>query len=144
MSGKALSLILSCLGLLLFQPTGAGAHDLKELQKAFEQEPIPPELMEVTKEVEMTAGMKSLREQAHTKQHGLLKEYLRARSERMCTESLATIPRLDQEIVDLRDQGQHEEEQEQRTERDITTGVIAETCTSPSMSTRGDLMKIPQ
>ena len=47
MTGKALCLIFSCLGLLLFQPTGAVAHDLKELREAFEQEPIPPELMEL-------------------------------------------------------------------------------------------------
>ena len=44
----------------------------------------------------------------------------------MCAESLANIPRHDQEIVDLRDQGQHEEEQAQRKERDVMTGVIAE------------------
>ncbi len=48
MTGKALCLICSCLGLLPFQPT--------ELRETFEQEPIPPELMEITKEVDMTAG----------------------------------------------------------------------------------------
>jgi len=142
MTGKALGLICSCLGLLLFQPTGAVAHDLKELREAFGQEPIPPELMEITKEVDMTAGMKSLREQAHAKQHQLLKEHLRARTERICTESLANIPRLDQEIVDLRDRGQHEEEQAERKERDVTTGVIAETCTPSAMSKSGDLRKL--
>jgi hypothetical protein len=56
MTGKALCLICSCLGLLPFQPTGAVAHDLKELRETFEQEPIPPKLMEITKEVDMTAG----------------------------------------------------------------------------------------
>ena len=67
---------------------------------------------------------------------------LGVRTERMCAESLANIPRHDQEIVDLRDQGQHEEEQAQRKERDVTTGVIAETCTSPAMSKSGDLRKL--
>ena len=142
MTGKALCLIGSYLGLLLFQPPGAVAHDLKELREAFEQEPIPRELMDVTKELEMTAGMNSLREQAHAKQHQLLKGYLHVRTERICTESLANISRLDQEVVDLRDQGQHEAEQAERKERDVTTGVIAEMCTSPSMSTSGDLRKI--
>ena len=137
MTGKVLCLMFSCLGLLPFQPTDAVAHGLKELREAFEQEPIPPELMEVTKELENTAGMKSIREQAHAKQHQLLKEYLRARTERICTESLENIPRLDQEIVDLRDQGQHEEEQAERNKREVTTGVIAETCTSPAMNTIG-------
>lgn len=89
----------------------------------------------------MTAGMKSLREQAHAQQHQLLKEYLRAWNERICTGSLENIPRLDQEIVDLRDQG-HEEEQAQRTERDVTTGSIAEACTSPARSQRYDLRKL--
>ena len=142
MTGKALCLVFSCLGLLPFQPTDAVAHGLKELREAFEQEPIPPELMEVTKELENTAGMKSIREQAHAKQHHLLKEYLRARTERICTESLENIPRLDQEIVDLRDRGQHEEEQAERKERDVTTGVIAETCTPSAMSKSGDLRKL--
>ncbi len=142
MTGKALCLICSCLGFLPFQPPGAVAHDLKELREAFEQEPIPPELVEITKEVDMTAGMRSLREQAHAKQHQLLKEYLRARTERICTESLESIPRLNQEIVDLRGQGQHEEEQAERKERDVTTGVIAKTCTSPAMSKSGELRKL--
>ena len=34
--------------------------------------------------------MKSLREQAHAKQHQLLKEYPRARTERMCSSPLRT------------------------------------------------------
>ena len=65
MTGKALCLMFSCLGLLPFQSTDAVAHGLKELREAFEQEPIPPELMEVTKELEETAGMSSIRGQAH-------------------------------------------------------------------------------
>ena len=92
MTGKALGLIFSCLGLLPFQTTDAVAHHLKELREAFEQEPIPPELMEITKELEMTRGMRSLREQTHAKQHQLLKEYLSVRTERICTESLENIP----------------------------------------------------
>ena len=137
MTGKALGLMFSCLGLLPFQPTDAVAHGLKELREAFEQEPIPPELMEVTKELEEMAGMSSLRGQAHAKQHQLLKEYLRARTERICAESLENIPRIDQEIVELRDQGQQEEEQAERNKRDVTTGVIAETCTTPATNTIG-------
>lgn len=50
MTDKALCLMFSCPGLLPFQPTGAIAHDLKEWREAFEQEPIAPELMEITKE----------------------------------------------------------------------------------------------
>ena len=47
----------------------------------------------------MTAGMNSIREQAHARQHHILDQYVRAHTERKCAEFLATIPRLDQEIV---------------------------------------------
>jgi hypothetical protein len=63
MAGKALSLACVCLSLVLCRTTGAAAHSLKEVQQAFEQESISPELVEVTKELEITAGMKSVREQ---------------------------------------------------------------------------------
>ena len=129
MLGKALYFIL-----VLFQATGADAHSLEEVKQLFEQEPIPTELEELTKELGTTAGMKSVREQAHAKQHQILEQYVRARTERKCAESLTTISRLDQEIVDLQERGQHEQEQAQREVRDMTAAFIAESCTPTSLS----------
>jgi len=134
MAGKALSLAFVCLSLLLCRTTGAAAHSLKEVQQAFEQESISPELVEVTKELEITAGMKSVREQVHARQHHILEQYVRARAERKCIESLTTISRLDQQIVDLRERGQQDEEQAQRKVRDATAAFITETCASTSLS----------
>ena len=129
MLGKAFYFIV-----LQFQAIGADAHSLEEVKQLFEQEPIPTELEELTKELGITAGMKSVREQAHVKQHQILEQYVRARTERKCTESLTTISRLDQEIVDLRERGQHEQEQAQREARDITAAFIAESCPPTSLS----------
>jgi hypothetical protein len=127
-------LILECLILLLFETTGAAAHSLEEIDQLFEQEAIPTELVELTKELDMTAGAKSIREQAHAKQHQILEQYIRARAERKCIEALASISRLDLAIVELQDRGQREEEEAKRKLRDNTTAVIAKTCTSPHIA----------
>ena len=82
----------------------------------------------------MTAGMNSIREQAHARQHHILDQYVRAHTERKCAEFLATIPRLDQEIVAFRERGQHEEEQAQRKAGDDTAALIAETFLSTALS----------
>jgi hypothetical protein len=125
-------LIVQCLSLLLFHMSGATAHSLKELDQLFEHEALPTELIELTKEMETTAGMKSVREETHAKQHQLLDQYVQARTERKCAEALTTISRLDLEIVVLRERGDQEEEQTQRKTRDDTAAFIEKTCTSTS------------
>ncbi len=128
MTGKALSLVCACLSLLLCRTTSAAAHSLEEVKQVFEQESISPELMEVTKEMEMTAGMKSIREQVHAKQHHILEQYVRARTTRKCADSMLMLPRLDQEMVGFLEQGQTKKEQELRTIRDTTAAFIAANC----------------
>jgi hypothetical protein len=75
--------------------TTASAHSLEELDRLYEDEPIPPELVELTKDLNMTAGAKSVREQIHEKQHHVLEQYNRARMERKCEEALTSVSRLD-------------------------------------------------
>jgi hypothetical protein len=133
MLGKVLWYVLQCLSLLLFQTPGAVAHSLQEIDRFFEGEAIPTELVELTKDLDMTGGAKSIREQAHAKQHQVLEQYIHARTERKCTESLTSISRLDLEIVELQDRGQHEEEQVRRKVRDDTAAFIAKSCTSSSI-----------
>ena len=87
MFGKALSFACACLSVLLCETTGAAAHSLEEVKEVFEHEAISPELVDLTKELDVTAGMKSVREQVHAKQHHILEQYVRARTERKCTES---------------------------------------------------------
>ena len=128
MPGKAPSLVCAYLSLLPFQMTSAAAHSLEEVKQVFEQESISPELVEVTKEVEMTAGMKSVREQVHARQHHILEQYVRARTTRKCADSMLMLPRLDQEIVGSLEQGQTKKEQELRTIRDTTAAFIAANC----------------
>lgn len=129
---KALWLCCSVVSALLCHPTYAGAHNVDELKAVFEQTPIPEELMEATKELNATAGMKSIREEAHEKQHTLLEQYVRAQVDRTCRESLANISEIDQEIVDVRDQGSPEIEQKLRQLRDATAAFVATKCAATS------------
>lgn len=120
--------VLQCMRLLVLQ-AGAAAHSLQEIDRLFEDEAIPAELVDITKELDMTAGAKTVREQVHARQHELLAQYLDARAERKCTESLASISRLDLEIVELQERGQHDEEEARRKVRDATAAFIAKNCT---------------
>jgi hypothetical protein len=129
---KALWLCCSVVSALLCHPIHAGAHSVDELKAVFEQTPIPEELIEATKELNATAGMKSIREEAHEKQHALLEQYIRARTDRKCRESLANISEIDQEIVDVRHQGSPEIEWKLRQLRDATAAFVATKCAAIS------------
>lgn len=123
--------VLSCMAFLLVQ-TDAAAHSLEEIDRLFEGEAIPAEVVEVTKELDMTAGVRTVREQAHAKQHQILNQYLQARMERRCAEACTNISRLDFEIVALQEQGQHEEEQVRREKREDITAFLKKSCSSTS------------
>jgi hypothetical protein len=127
------SLVLHCITLAMLH-TVATAHSLQEIDRLFEDEAIPAELVELTKELDMTAGAKTIREQAHSKQHAVLEEYLRARTARKCTEARTTISRLDLEIVALQERGEYEEEHARRKIRDDTTAFIKESCRTTAIS----------
>ena len=127
------SLVLHCVTLAVLQ-TGAAAHSLQEIDRLFEDEAIPTELVELTKELEMTAGARTIREQAHAKQHAVLEQYIRARTERKCTEARTIISRLDLEIVALQERGEHEGEHARRKVRDDTTDFIKQSCRSTALS----------
>jgi hypothetical protein len=114
--------------------TDAAAHSLQEIDRLFGDEAIPAELVELTNELDMTAGARTVREQAHAKQHEILEQYLQAHTERKCTESRTRISRLDLEIVALQEQGQHEEEQARRLERDETAAFIKKSCSATSLA----------
>jgi hypothetical protein len=114
--------------------TGAAAHSLHEIDRLFEGEAIPTELVELTKELDMTAGAKTIREQVHAKQHAVLEQYVQARTDRKCTEARTSISRLDLEIVALQERGEHEEEQIRRKIRDDTTAFIKESCGSTALT----------
>jgi len=129
---KALWLCCTALSGLLCHSIHAGAHNVDELRAIFEQTPIPKELMEATRELNATAGMKSIREEAHEKQHTLLEQYVRARADRKCREALTNISEIDQEIVDVRDQGSPEIEQKLRQLRDATAAFVATKCAATS------------
>jgi hypothetical protein len=133
MLGKVLYLLLHCVSLVFLQPAGATAHSLKEIDQLFEEEAIPAELVELTKELEVTAGAKSIREEVHARQHDILQQYIRARTERKCAEALADISRLDGEIIDLRERGLVENEQAQRKERDNKAAFIGKNCSPTSL-----------
>ena len=124
--------VLSCMAFLVFQ-IDAVAHSLEEIDRLFEDEAIPAEVVEVTKELDMTAGARTVREQAHTKQHQILMQYLQARTERQCTEARTNISRLDFEIVALQEQGQHGEEQVKREERENIAALLKKSCSSTSV-----------
>ena len=111
---RILYLSFSALVVLIFHPTWAIGHSADELKRIFDPGPVPQELEAATKELDRTAGMKSIREEAHAKQHILLDQYVRALTERKCRESIANISELDQAIVERRDRGQIEEENDFR------------------------------
>ena len=119
---------------LTMLPMDAAAHSLQEINRLFGDEAIPTELVELTKDLDMTAGAKTIREQVHAKQHTVLEQYLRARMDRKCAEARTNISRLDLEIVALQERGEHEEEQGRRKLRDDTTAFINESCRSTAIS----------
>ena len=98
---RILYLSFSALVVLIFHPTWAIGHSADELKRIFDPGPVPQELEAATKELDTTAGMKSIREEARAKQHILLDQYVRALTERKCRESIANISELDQAIVEL-------------------------------------------
>ncbi|MEP7152542.1 MAG: hypothetical protein ABI856_12600 [Nitrospira sp.] len=116
--------------LLGYDTLPAAAHGADEVQKLFDRGPIPKELLEATKNFDATAGMNSVREEAHAKQHHLLEAYTRAAAERKCREAEADIGRLDTAIVDFRDQGNAEEEHTLRQTRDERAAFLAAECAS--------------
>jgi hypothetical protein len=105
-------------------PTETVAHSLQEINRLFGDEAIPAELVELTKDLEMTAGAKTIREQVHAKQHTVLAQYLQARTDRRCMEARTSISRLDIEIATLQERGDHEAEDARRRRRDDTTAFI--------------------
>lgn len=109
------------------------AHSLEEVKQAFPDkiEAVPDDLLETTLLLGDTAGMQSVREDLHEKQHRLLRDYVRTHIERKCADLVAHIPTLDQDIVRLRDQGQAIEEQRLREIRDSAQEFIAANCRSP-------------
>lgn len=115
-------------------PTDAAAHSLQDISRLFGDEAIPTELVELTKDLDMTAGAKTIREQVHAKQHAVLQQYLQARMERKCAEARTDISRLDLEIVALQERGEHEEEQGRRKLRDDTTAFMKESCRATAIS----------
>lgn len=131
MLGKVIVFIVQYVSLLILHTVAVSAHGLAELDRLFEDEPIPNELVELTKELEITEGTRSLRGGVHVKQHEILEQYMRARTERKCTESLANISRLDLEIVELQERGHHEQEEARREAREDTAAFIKESCNSP-------------
>ena len=126
------SLIIHCM-ILTMVPMGAAAHSLQEINRLFGDEAIPTELVELTKDLDMTAGVKTIREQLHAKQHTVLAQYLQARTDRKCVEARASISRLDLEIGTLLERGDHEEEDARRKERDDATAFIEESCHSTAV-----------
>jgi hypothetical protein len=130
MPGKAAAFITHTLIACVLHASVASAHSLAEIDRLFEDEPIPPELIELTKNLDMTAGAKSIREHAHDKQHELLERYIQARMERRCTDALESITRLDLEIASLQEREHHEEEQARRKVRDDTAAFIKSSCPS--------------
>jgi hypothetical protein len=109
-------------------PAHVSAHNADELKAVFEPTPVPQELIEATKELNATAGMKSIREEAHDKQHALLDQYLRALLDKQCRESLENIARIDRQIVEVRDTGNTEPEQNLRHLRDETAAFVEAKC----------------
>jgi hypothetical protein len=119
---------------VLLRMTAASGHGLDEIDRLFEGEPIPSELVELTSELDMTAGAKSVREQVHDKQHQILEQYIRARRERKCEEAFTSVSRLDLEIVVLQERGLHEEEHAKRKVRDDTAAFIKNSCDAASLT----------
>lgn len=120
---------------VFFQPTHVDAHNVDELTTLFEPTPVPQELMEAAKELDATAGMKSIREEAHNKQHALLHQYIKALADKQCRESLDKISGIDREIVEARDKGSAETEQKLREQRRDTAGFVDKKCTGTQVET---------
>ncbi|MDR4480176.1 MAG: hypothetical protein R3B37_10600 [Nitrospira sp.] len=133
---KALWLLCSFSCLLLFAQTRAFSHSLDALRAVFDGGPVPRELLESTRELEATAGHKTTREAAHAEQHRLLEEYLRAGLERRCTEAFADVSQLDHAIVRFRDEGQAEEEQAMRQDREEKEAFLKTNCAGTSIMNR--------
>lgn len=93
------------------------------MQQLFESGPTPKELFEASKELDATAGMKALREEAHSKQHRLLQSYRQAAAERKCKEVEMDIGRLDIALGDFLDQGNAEEEHNTSFDGGATNGT---------------------
>lgn len=130
---RVLWLCGSFISWLFLQPAHVGAHNIDELKAVFEPTPIPQELIEATQELGATAGMKSIREEAHDKQHALLDQYVRALLDKQCRESIENISRIDRQIVEVRDRGSIEPEQNLRDLRDETAAFVETKCTATSM-----------
>ena len=122
-----------CIGVLLFNSPPPRAHSVEQLKAVFDQTPIPEELLEATKALGDTAGMNSVRETAHSKQHAILKQHLRALADRKCRQFITNLSVLDGEIVDFRDKGITEVEQTLRERRDATAAFIEAECTEASV-----------
>lgn len=115
-----------CLG--IFTATISMAHSEKAINEAFPRGPIPLELIEATRELESTAGMNSLRGEAHAKQHRLLEQYLKAGLQRTCDESRAALLGLDEAILVARNSADGDEELKLRHKRDEASLLITESC----------------
>ncbi len=116
-------------GGLLFHAPHVGAHSAEQLKAVFDQTPIPEEISAATKALGDTAGMNSIREAAHIKQHELLEQHLRALADRKCRQSITNLAVIDGEIIDVRDKGLTEVEQTLRERRDATAAFIEAECT---------------
>lgn len=126
------SLCYFCLGALLFHSPHAWGHSAEQLKAVFDQTPIPEELSEATKALGDTAGMNSIREAAHAKQHEILKQHLRRLADSKCRQSIMNLSVIDGEIIDFRDKGITEVEQTLRERRDAMAAFIEAECTDAS------------
>lgn len=121
--------MMICL-LWLGVPSHLPAHTLDEVKQAFpdQMETVPPDLLEITRLLDNSAGMNSVREELHEKQHRLLLDHVESHIERKCADLLDNIPKLDQQIIRLRDQALVKEEQRLREIRDSAQAFIAVNC----------------
>ena len=119
-----------CVG--VFTTAIALAHSERTIRDAFPQGPIPEDVAEATRELESTAGMNALRAEAHTKQHRLLEQYLKAGWRRTCEDSQALLPGLDDAIRAARDSTHVEEEADLRRKRDGVAAIIVGSCAESS------------
>lgn len=126
-----MSLLVWCASVMPFASV-TFAHSLEEVEQAFEGFPgeIPPDLVEATQAFIRSAGSNSIREQAHDSQHQLIQAHLRALTHRKCSEVAASLPRVDEQIVQQRDQGQKGEEEKLRALRDVAQTFLSANCRS--------------
>ena len=59
---------------VLLLQSDAAAPSLLEIDQLFEGQAIPPELVQLTEDLEMTAGINSVRAHVHAKQHQTLEQ----------------------------------------------------------------------